>query len=55
MDLGTRKQALRTLLDVDHLEADVALITARKPHSKVLKTKYPTDERKQREVLWDLL
>lgn len=55
MDLGTRKKALRTLLDVDHLEADVALIKARKPHSKVLKTKYPTDERKQREVLWDLL
>lgn len=55
MDLGTRKQALRTLLNVDHLESDVALIKARKPHSKVLKTKYPTDERKQREVLWDLL
>ena len=55
MDLGTRKQALRTLLNVDHLEADVTLITAKKAHSKVLKTKYPTDERKQREVLWDLL
>ncbi|MBI9062628.1 MAG: hypothetical protein JEZ14_11640 [Marinilabiliaceae bacterium] len=45
MDLGTRKQALRNLLDVAYLKVDVALITAKKAHIKVLKTKYPTDER----------
>nr|WP_321409318.1 hypothetical protein [uncultured Carboxylicivirga sp.] len=55
MDLGQRKTAMRQLTDASQLEADKALLQSLKPHSRVLKTKYPTSERTQREVLWDLL
>ncbi len=55
MDLGTKKKALNALVQVDHLEADIELLKAMKSHSRVLKGKYPTRERHQREVLWELL
>jgi len=55
MDLGKRKQALRQLTDAAHLAADKELLQAKKPHSRVLKLKFPTPERTQREVLWELL
>lgn len=55
MDLGTKKKALNALVQVDHLEADIELLKAKKSHSRVLKGKYPTQERHQREVLWELL
>ncbi|WP_289054183.1 hypothetical protein [Carboxylicivirga marina] len=55
MDLGKRKEALRQLTDAAHLAADKALLEAKKPHSRALKIKFPTKERTQREVLWELL
>ncbi len=55
MDLGTRKKALNSLIKVEHLEADKALLLTKRPHSHVFKRKYPTNERTHREVLWDLL
>ncbi|TAJ13047.1 hypothetical protein DMA11_10295 [Marinilabiliaceae bacterium JC017] len=55
MDLRKKKQAMQALTDVKHLEADQSLLKAKKSNSVVLKRKYPTSERTQREVLWDLL
>ena len=55
MDLGSKKEALRKLTNAKHLEADKALLKEKKPDSYVFKRKWPTNERAQRETLWELL